>query len=156
MSLRVSGKSKIFISTLIILLIGIICSLSFLDTPGYVHCKHIGICEFLDMQCILSFNKKIKFMNHISFTVNDFFEYPRFVLFLKNSIYIDNFILDFGLINIYNRLIRILNLSHKILFSPLMFNNNILPNTKVHTFFPVKINLIPEIIEIITTSIILS
>jgi hypothetical protein len=114
------------------------------------------MCEFLDIQGVLPFNKKVKIMNHIFFTGNDFSEYSHFVLTLKNSIYIDNFILDFGLINTHHSLIRIINLSHKILFSSLMLNSNISPNIKWHTFFSAKINLLLKIIEIIIISVIRS
>lgn len=44
-----SGKSKSSIVFLKIFLASLICILSLLDAPEYVHCTHKGVCEFLEV-----------------------------------------------------------------------------------------------------------
>ena len=42
-----------------IFLVCVICTLSILDASEYVHCRHIGVCEFLEINGDLSSSEKI-------------------------------------------------------------------------------------------------
>ena len=44
-----AGKPKLIVYYLKIFLACLICILSFLDAPEYVHCTHLGVCEFLEV-----------------------------------------------------------------------------------------------------------
>ena len=68
--------------TLKIVLVCLILILSILDAPEYIHCIHIGLCEFLELSGHLSNNLKSDFKEHHPRVVrNDFFS------FLENLVY---------------------------------------------------------------------
>ena len=48
--LRKNGNLRFSMRLAGIFLVCLICLLSFLDADEYVHCSHIGICEFLDLK----------------------------------------------------------------------------------------------------------
>ena len=81
-----SEKSRSFIFFLKIVLPCLICFLSLLDAPEYVHCTHLGVCEFLEIhgnmkpsqeaENILSRVKKA--FQHSSYFYTFFVEYYPF------------------------------------------------------------------------------
>ncbi len=59
-----------------IILICLILVLSILDAPEYIHCIHIGLCEFLELRGNLSNNLESDIMDHHSRLVrNNFFTF---------------------------------------------------------------------------------
>ena len=58
MNIHITKNTVSQFSTIALFLVICICTLCFLDAPEYVHCKHIGICEFLEISGELEvFNK---------------------------------------------------------------------------------------------------
>ncbi|MFX0139235.1 MAG: hypothetical protein ACFFDN_36675 [Candidatus Hodarchaeota archaeon] len=146
-----------------IALVVFICMLSLLDAPEYVHCFHIGICEFLEVIGDLSNNQKFKMLaetikelpNQVFFPKNHLRQPPYIYPCLKPLDYWAGLIQNQHVRHLLQFLYRCTGPSYKLIFSFIKMDSKI-PEHKKQAPPLVKSSLHLPILQFISISIIKS
>lgn len=163
MQITNNPKNKIFSLVFRISIVVFICMLSFLDAPEYVHCSHIGICEFLEVCGDLSNNQRSKMLaesirelsNQVYSSKNHFKQTPCFPPLFKSMDCWACLFQNQSLSHMLQFLYRYTRPSHKLVF-PFLKTNNKIPENKKHISPLIKSSLHSLLLQLISTSIIKS
>jgi hypothetical protein len=133
------------LKVLVIFLVCLILTIIILDSPEYVRCIHIGLCEFLETYGHLDNILKSDILRHISDVIkNDLFFIFESLINSKHLIQNLTFFLISAILKYF-----------KILFALTKGCNTVLPNTE-HTSILFENNLNVQALKLVKVSVILS